>query len=251
MSCIKIPTGSPPGSFALAAGLLVGLLCLPAGLKGQAGGGTDPVGDSIAPASVVGSGVEATTPSGPPVGIILGLGWGMRSDDCTGCGDPENLSSFGVHLSLTKPLVAGLGVGLDISGWQRGHPAPAGATRPDEEPDPTALPSLTNRLGNASVVFSYRTGPLYLRGGVGVALAWADVVEDDGGTGPGVIRTASGKGVGFTGGGGLLLPLSGNLGLAFYANWNYGRYDLTSPTTVVARDAAHEVLELGVGVAFR
>lgn len=198
--------------------------------------------------------MAAASASGPPVSIVLGIGWGMRQDDCIGCAEAQNTDSFSGHLALTKPLVAGLGVGLDASVWQRGHPAPAGATRPGDGSgaagDGADSPRLTNRLANLSVVFSYQAGYLYLRGGVGGALGWADLVEDDG-NGGAVIATASGKGVGFTAGGGLLLPVAGNLGLAFYANWNYGKYDLTSPTAVVARDATHDYLELGVGIAFR
>jgi hypothetical protein len=182
----------------------------------------------------------------------------MRSDDCLSCAEPENTNSFALHLSLTRPLIGGVGVGLDASVWQRGHPAPAGAVRPDAGGGDAGgdagggadeLERLTNRLANVSVVFSYQAAPLFLRGGVGVALAWSDVIEGD--VDAPLIRTASGKGVGFTAGGGLLLPVSGNLGLAFYANWNYGRYDLTSPTQVVARDATHDYLEFGVGIAFR
>lgn len=226
------------------------LLQLPLEVAGQA----PPVPAVADSATAASPAMAAAQASAPPVGIVLGIGWGMRQDDCIGCAEAANTDSFSGHLSITRPLLAGVGVGLDASVWQRGHPAPAGAVRPDDgggdAGDGADPPGLTNRLANLSVVFSYQAGVLYLRGGVGGAFGWADMVEDDG-NGGGIIATASGKGVGFTAGGGLLLPVAGKLGLAFYANWNYGTYDLTSPTAVVARDVTHEYLELGVGIAFR
>lgn len=203
--------------------------------------------DSVAPAD---SAALQAAASGFPVPLTLGLAWGIRTDNCVSCAEPENLSSFSVHLGVTKPLLGGLGVGLDVSVWRRGHPAPEGATVPGEEVDPLAPPKLTNMLANASVTFSYRVRYLWVRAGVGPALAWTDVVETEG-TGGGTIVTASGKGVGYTVGGGLSLPLAGPIHLAFYANWNAGSYDLSGPNAVLARGASHEYLELGMGIALR
>ena len=196
--------------------------------------------------------VVASEGGGLPVALTLGLGWGVRTDPCVACADPENIDSFSAHLGLHKPLGGGLGVGLDVSVWQRGHPAPegsvvVGAETTDAEAGP---PSLTNRLMNISVSFSYRVRYLYLRAGVGPALGSSDVAESDGNDGF-LINTASGGGVGYSVGGGVTLPVAGPIGLAFYANWNSGSYDLNLPTTVLARGAKHQYLEMGVGLSVR
>jgi hypothetical protein len=39
--------------------------------------------------------------------------------------------------------------------------------------------------------------------------------------------------------------------LAFFGNWNVGHYDMVSPQGLTERDAMHEYLEFGVGVAVR
>jgi hypothetical protein len=176
----------------------------------------------------------------------LGLGFGHRSDPCSTCTSPENTDSFTGHLALAKPLGRGLGVGLDVSVWRRGHPGPVGPA--DSTGAPTAT-TLTNTLGNASVVFSWQIWHAWVRAGGGLALGRQDMANGSGSAT--AITTASGMGVGYTVGAGISLPVAAPLSLAFFANWNAGSYDLVSPVAVVERGAQHRYLEMGVGLTLR
>ncbi len=227
------------------------------GLHAQAAADSVPAADA---ASAVDPAL-AVPVGGLPVSLRVGLAWGVRTDPCVACADPQNLSSFSGHLGISKPISGGLGIGLEASVWQRGHPNPLAVATPGEgegegEAEAPAgaaadtIPALVNRLANLSVAFSYQVRYLYLRAGVGAALGWSDVAEDDG-EGNITVARASGAGVGYTVGGGLVLPLAGPVGIAFFANWNAGSYDLNSTSAVVARGARHEYLEMGVGLSVR
>lgn len=203
-------------------------------------------------ASQVEAAVDSTLPEagarpGLPVLFTLGLAWGQRGDACAFCTTADDTDSFSAHLSLARPMGGGLGLGIDVSVWQRSSPGPLD---PDAEGDgPVALP-LVNRLGNLSVVGSWQSGPLFLRAGLGAALGRQDLVDpqdDDGAT----ILSASGTGVGYTLGGGIAIPLHDLISIAVFANWNAGYYDLTSPRGVLGRDVQHQVLEIGFGLSTR
>ena len=193
--------------------------------------------------------VEVAPAPGLPIFLTLGLGYGQRSDPCAFCTSPENTESFTAHLSLGKLLPHGLGVGLDASVWQRGHPGPLVADSTGGEGGLTAA-SLTNRLANLSLVFSYQTWHVFVRGGAGIAMGWQDIEESDP-EGAASIVTASGKGIGFTAGGGITIPVHALVSVAVFANWNRGTYDLTSPRGVLQRGAQHEYVEVGFGISLR
>lgn len=198
-----------------------------------------------APPSDTSQVTPAPPAAGLPVFATLGLGYGMRSDDCATCATPENTDSFTGHLSLGKTLGHGVGLGVGVSVWRRGHPGPAGPA--DSTGVPTAT-TLGNMLGNASVLVSYQVWRVWVQAGGGLALGSQDLAPS---TPDGAITTASGLGIGYTVGGGFSIPLAGPMALAVFANLNAGSYDLTSPVAVVARDAEHRYLEVGVGLTLR
>lgn len=220
--------------------------------RGGAPGGGAPPSSPEATANAVSDTTEAAVSSnaaasGLPVFFTAGLAFGRRSDGCTLCASPRNKESFSAHLSLGKYLGHGLGVGIAASAWRRGHPGPV--LEADSAGAPGAT-SLDNLLGNASVSFSWQVWRLWVRAGGGLAWAHQDVVEQDA-EGNAVVARASGVGIGYSVGGGFALPLAGPASLAFYANYNGGRYDLATPTAVLERKARHEYLELGVGITLR
>lgn len=183
-------------------------------------------------------------PTGLPVLVTLGIGYGRRRDPCTNCASPENTDSFTGHVSLGKRLGHGLGVGVRASVWRRGHPGPLAAADSTGTPAPTTL---MNTLGNASVVFSWQLWHFWVEGGGGFAWSGEDLVD----SGSSAIVHASGMGIGYSFGAGMSIPLAGPLSLAFFGNYNAGQYDLTSPTAVVDRGASHQYVELGVGLTLR
>lgn len=217
----------------LSAALLLHVLPLGA----QAAAAPQPTPDSTA----------AVAAPGLPFFATLGLGYGQRSDPCAFCSAPENTDSFTGHLSLGKYIGGGFGVGLDASVWRRSHPGPVVAGEGDAEPAATPL---VNQLGNLSLVLSWQTWHAFVRGGVGVAIASQGMEDTQVGQSATVI-TASGKGVGYTVGGGLTLPLTPLIGVALFANHNVGTYDLTSLHGVLQREAEHRYTEIGFGVTIR
>ena len=60
-----------------------------------------------------------------------------------------------------------------------------------------------------------------------------------------------GAGVGFSVGAGATLPLVSVVSIAFFANYNFGAYDLATPTAVLERGVKHEIVELGFGISTR
>jgi len=200
--------------------------------------------DSIPPADSV---PEAPAATALPIFLTLGLGYGQRSDPCSHCTSPENTDSFTGHLSVGRYLVGGLGVGIDASVWRRGHPGPLADADSAGVKAPTTL---SNTLGNASLTFSYQLWHLFVRAGGGLSWGGQDLVETDAEGSPTVVR-ASGMGIGYSVGGGLTVPLASMASIAFFGNWNVGRYDMVSPTAVLERNAEHRYLELGMGISLR
>lgn len=197
------------------------------------------VADSLSP--------DPERKGGLPVFLVLGLGYGSRNDACVLCESPEDNKSFTGHLSLGRPLGYGFGVGLDVSVWRRGRP---GTPLP---PDSTGVPgetSLANTLGNLSVSFSYDFWHLYLRAGGGLAFGSQDLETTDANDNP-LIHTASGWGVGYSAGLGLKIPVASVVSLSLFGNWNVGHYDMISPQGLTERQARHQFLELGAGLAIR
>lgn len=190
---------------------------------------------------------EVLAPAGLPIFLTLGLAYGKRTDDCTLCESPLDNKSFSAHLSLGKRLPKGLGVGLDASVWKRGRPGTPGPADSTGAATPT---SLSNMLGNASVSLSYQIWHAWVRGGTGIAWGHQDQEEPGEEESPVVVR-ASGKGVGYSFGGGLKLPLHPMIALAVYGNWNAGTYDLTSIRGVIERDTQHRFWEIGIGITLR
>jgi len=182
-----------------------------------------------------------------PVLAVLGFGYGMRNDDCILCESPDEDRSFSAYLGIVRPLWSGVGVGIDISVWRKARPGTPGALDTEGVPEPT---SLSNVLGNLSVSFSYDFWHLFVRAGAGIALGRQDL-EMENQEGNIIVHTASGWGPGYSVGAGVTIPVSSMVGLAFYANYNGGRYDLVSPQGLTERNANHRYLELGVGVAMR
>jgi len=110
--------------------------------------------------------------------------------------------------------------------------------------------ALSNRLGNASLSLSWQVWRLWVRGGGGLAWAYQDIegVDEEG---EAMVERASGKGIGYSFGGGLTLPLAGAISLALFGNYNFGTYDLVSQAGVVECGVTHEYLELGFGLTIR
>jgi hypothetical protein len=191
---------------------------------------------------------EVAEAAGLPIFLTLGAGYGQRSDPCSLCASPDNTDSFTGHLSVGKFLGHGIGVSVDASVWKRGHPGPmVGAA--DSASVATAT-SLSNTLGNASLTFSYQLWHIYVRGGAGLAWGSQDIETTDE-SGDATVETASGKGIGYSAGAGLTVPLGGPVSLVFFGNWNVGRYDLSAPEGVLQRGARHEYVELGFGLTLR
>jgi hypothetical protein len=189
----------------------------------------------------------AVPPKPLPIFVTLAAGYGQRSDACALCGSPDNTDSFTGHLSVGKFLGHGIGVGMDASVWKRGRPGPPGA--PDSTGVPTST-SLSNMLGNASLSFSYQVWHIYLRGGAGLAWGSQDIETVDEAGAP-MVRTATGKGIGYSAGAGITLPLGGPVSIVFFGNWNRGRYDLSAPGGILKKDAGHEYVEVGFGLTLR
>ena len=205
-------------------------------------------GQGTAPDSALGDRTVGEGPAmGLPVFATLGFGFGSRSDECVLCESPEDNESFSAHLSVGRPLAAGVGVGLEVSVWKRGRPGLPGPA--DESGEPTTTP-VANTLGNASIAFSYQVWHLYARAGAGLAWASQSLVVP-GEDGDPALASWSGKGVGYTVGGGVTVPLHPMMSLAFYANWNLGTYDMSEAQGAVHRDVRHEYVEIGVGVSLR
>ncbi len=213
--------------------VLAAYLSVPPGAAGQE---PEAIAEAVAPA-----------PAGLPVFATLGFAFGQRRDGCALCVSPDDDESFSAHLSVGKYLVGGLGVGVDGSMWKRSRPIGPGAVAAGDAEAPTAL---ANTLGNASLVFSVERWHLFVRGGGGLAWGSQDTTESDS-DGEISVVPLSGMGIGYTVGAGLTLPLHPMVSLAFFGNYNVGRYDLSSPGGAVHRDAMHEVVELGVGVTLR
>jgi len=183
----------------------------------------------------------------PPVYAVLGFGYGIRNDGCVLCESPEEDKSFSAYLGVVRPLWKGVGIGLDVSVWRRGRPGTPGPPDGEGIPEPT---SLANMLGNLSVSFSYDFWHLFVRAGGGVAFGSKDL-EMENPEGAIIVHTASGWGPGFSAGAGVTVPIASVVSLAFYGNWNMGRYDMVSPQGLIERGAEHQYLEFGVGVAMR
>ena len=184
---------------------------------------------------------------GLPVFFTLGFAYGERADDCTLCESPLDVKSFSAHVSVGKYLTKGLGVGIDGSIWKRGRPGTPG---PADSTGAVTATSLSNQLGNVSVSLSWETWHLWLRTGVGLAFGSQDQEEAQDDATP-VIVTASGRGIGYSFGGGLTLPLHPMISLAAYGNYNVGNYDLTSVNGVLERGTQHRFWEVGIGVSLR
>lgn len=227
----------------------IGLLH-PTDVSGQA------VPDSLAATAaedeaLAGAAAEQAEPALPAPAFFFGAGggYGLRFDPCAQCTSVENTESFTGHVSFGTYLAGGLGVGVNASAWRRGHPGvPTVAEEVEGEEDSGGLQptSLVNQLTNVSLTFSYQAWHTFVHAGVGVALARQDVqAEDD------TVSSATGKGIGYTVGGGILLPIAGPASLMFFANWNHGRYDLATPEAILQRGVTHDYAEMGFGVTIR
>ena len=185
--------------------------------------------------------------TGLPVFVTLGLAYGQRKDGCRLCASPLDDKSFSGHLSVGKLLGNGVGVGVDASVWRRGRPGTPGPA------DSTGVPvgtNLSNMLGNVSVTASYQIWHSWVRAGAGFAWGRQDL-EELNEAGETIVLTASGKGVGYSLGAGLMLPVHPMVGLALFANWNAGQYDMATVNGVVARETKHRYYEIGFGVTLR
>lgn len=143
-------------------------------------------------------------------------------------------------MSIGKYVWRGLAVGLDGSLWKRAHPG---------VPDTLgggSTTSLVNQLGNASLSFSYQTWHVFVRAGVGLALGYQDIQSSSGS-----VTRASGKGIGYSFGGGVTLPIASLISLAFFANWNAGSYDLSTAEALIERGVKHKYIEVGFGLTLR
>lgn len=224
--------------------LMPGIL-FPSSLAGQVSGenpprqNADSVPDSIPQ--------DAPSVKKLPVYAVLGLGYGSRNDACVLCESPNDNKSFTGHLSVGRPLGYGFGVGLDLSVWRRARP---GTPLPADTSGVPGETALANTLGNLSISFSYDIWHLYVRAGGGLAYGAQDLEATDA-NGNLMVHTASGWGVGYSAGIGLTVPVASVVSVAFFGNWNVGRYDMISPQGLTERAAAHEYLEFGVGVAIR
>lgn len=220
----------------------------PATLLGQTVPDSTAIGTTTASPEVTGAQAASPLPA-PGFFFSAGGGYGMRFDPCAQCTSVENIESFTAHVSLGTYLIGGLGVGVNASAWRRGHPGVPTVAPPVEGEEgsgglqPT---SLVNQLTNVSLTFSYQAWHTFAHAGVGVALARQDVqAEDD------TVSRASGKGIGYTIGGGIMLPIAGPASLMLFGNWNHGRYDLVSPEAILQRGVTHDYAELGFGVTIR
>jgi hypothetical protein len=205
-----------------------------------------PAGDStVTPEPVATPVFVESTPL--PFFLSVGAGFGQRSDPCAHCTSPENTDSFTGHVSLGKRLGYGFAIGVDASVWSRAHPGPQLAA---DSTGAVSTASLTNMLGNASASLSYQVWNLFIRGGGGLAWGSQDFESVDGTGDPTVVR-ASGKGIGYSVGAGIKLPLASMVSMLLFANYNVGTYDLVSVEGVLQRDARHEYLEVGFGLTIR
>ncbi len=201
--------------------------------------------DSLAAQSRAPSGAAVAPPSRVlPVFLTVGLAYGRRHDGCETCISPDNTDGFSGYLSVGKPLGHGLGVGAQVSVWR--HSAPS-SLAPTDSTGAAVATSLTNTLGNASLIFSWQVWHLWVQGGGGAAWVGDDYVPN----GSGTAVHASGLGLGYTFGGGASLPLAGPVSLAFFANVNFGHYDLSTPSAVLRRGAKHRYVEFGIGLTTR
>ena len=234
--------------------LLLACLLGPAPALAQAGSGTGAAGpnpsDSLS-ADAMESGPDSAAAAAPkpalPAFVLLGLGYGGRSDECVLCENPQDNKSFTGYLSLGRPLGKGFGIGVDASVWRKGRPGTPVVA------DSTGVPSgtsLANMLGNLSISFSYQYWHFFVRAGGGIAFGSQDL-EMTATNGDILVHTASGFGVGYSAGAGFTVPLANIVSLAFFGNWNVGNYDMVSPQGLTERGAKHEYLEFGVGVAVR
>lgn len=235
------------GSTALLLGLVLPGIWSLTPLSAQENGNPSNPADSMVVVDSLASAQPRPGRQDLPVFVVLGAGYGNRSDDCVLCESPEDNRSFTGHLSVGRPLGRGFGVGVDMSLWRRARP---GTPLP---PDSTGVPgesSLANTLGNLSISLSYDFWHLYVRAGGGVAFGSQDLETSDA-DGDIMVHTASGWGVGYSAGAGLTIPLASVVSLTVFGNWNVGQYDMISPQGLTERAAKHEYLELGVGVAVR
>ncbi len=180
---------------------------------------------------------------GLPIFFLVGVGYGQRFDPCQQCSSPDNIQSFTGHFSIGKYLWKGLGVGIDASAWRRTHPGTPGAASDSTDASPTTL---VNQLSNASLSFSYELWHVWVRAGIGLAMGYQDLQDAEG-----TVSSASGKGIGYSLGGGFSLPIASMVSLAVFGNWNVGGYDLSTAQEMVQRGARHEYVELGFGLTLR
>ena len=228
-------------------------LTVPALLAGQEAAAADSVQDAAldsaqsAVAANTGEALALGDDGRPGIFFMLAAGYGQRRDGCILCASPEDVDGFTGHAGFGRYLARGLGIGVDASVWRKtrqGPPLPADST------GVAVASTLSNMLGNASISLSYTLWHLYVRAGGGVAWGHQDIEETDVAGEITVIR-ASGIGVGYSVGAGATLPVYGPVSLAFFGNWNHGRYDLAGERSVLTRDATHSYLELGVGLTIR
>ena len=183
-----------------------------------------------------------------PIFLTVGGGYGLRQDACEFCESPLDNKSFTGHASLGKYITDGLAVGVDVSMWQRSRQRAPGLV------DTTAVDyvgTIANSLGNASISFSYQIWHVFVRAGGGLAWGSQDLELSNPQTGDVTVSRASGMGIGYSIGAGITLPVFSPVSLAFFGNWNVGRYDMSADGAVLARDSEHEYLEVGVGLTLR
>jgi hypothetical protein len=213
---------------------------VPPGSGTVAGRDSMVVADSAALADTA---VSKPASSRLPVYLTVGLAFGRRFDACALCADTANIDSFSGRLELGKYLGHGLGVGVEANVWRKGVPGPMGADSTGAD----APTTLSNTVGNGSLIFSWQVWHLWAQAGGGLAFEGIDFIP----AGSSTADHAKGIGVGYTVGVGASLPVAGPLGVAFYANYSAGRYDLSSPTEVVRRNVRHDYLEAGMGITLR
>lgn len=226
-----------PGLLAL---LSLAQLTAPGTLIGQDAATADTVQE--APARV-----EDEGGGRPPAFFTIGVGYGLRQDDCVLCVSPEDDQSFTAHVGVGKYLAGGLGVGIDASVWRRTRQRALAA--PDTT-GPAAATSLSNMLGNASLSVSYHLWHMFAHVGGGVAWGHQDL-EETSESGQTTITRVSGIGVGYTLGSGVTVPVYNAISIAIFGNWNVGYYDMSAPGEVVVRGAQHRFYEVGVGITIQ
>lgn len=182
-----------------------------------------------------------------PLFATLGVGWGSRQDGCSLCASPLDDASFTGHLSLGRPLGRGFAIGTDASVWMRGRP---GTPQTGDSTGVSTPTTLSTMLGNASVTVSYQASYVWAKAGAGFAWGHQDLETAPVGEEPAILR-ATGKGIGYTLGGGIKVPVHSLVALAFFGNWNVGTYDMSTENGVVARGSRHAYYELGFGVTLR